>query len=238
MKDLYPLEKTISYSFKNRDLLDEALQHRSYVNESQDPGLKDNERLEFLGDAVLNLIVSHLLMHFHPGIQEGDLSRCRAGLVNETSLADISRKIKLGGFLCLGRGEEQANGREKDSILANAFEALVAAVYLDGGFPTAMEIIGAYFRETVLSAPAATASPDYKSTLQELAQQQHGTIPDYTVIGETGPDHDKTFHVRAQLPDFGVEGSGKSKKAAEKEAARKAVEWLRKKQRADRIDIA
>ena len=229
--DLRLLEASLHYTFTHRDRLQQALQHRSYVNESRDPALGDNERLEFLGDAVLNLVVSDLLMQFHPELREGDLSRCRAGLVNEAGLAAVARKLHLGQFLRLGRGEEQTLGREKDSILANTFEALVAAVYLDGGFAAAQDVIGVFFRESIRSTPVPAASPDYKSTLQELVQQQYGTVPVYEIVGETGPDHDKTFSVQIRLSEMTVAGSGKSKKNAEQEAARNLLEKLLKQQR-------
>jgi ribonuclease III len=220
------LESTLSYCFKNRDLLIEALSHSSFVNEQPLKNLRDNERLEFLGDAVLNLVIGHVLMDRFPEINEGNLSRLRAQIVNESQLASIAREIELGAFIQLGKGENQTNGREKNSILANTLEALIAAVYLDGGFYAAFDFIVAQF-ETPLNIEAASSlNGDYKSRLQELVQVTSTHIPQYQIIEESGPDHDKTFHTRLCVGAIQTEGVGKSKKLAEQDAARKGLALL------------
>jgi len=225
---LTPVEQKLGYEFHSKELLNEALRHSSYVNEQPNSDLRDNERFEFLGDAVLNLIVGHILMAHYPLLKEGDLSRTRANLVNETQLAIMARSIDLGACLQLGKGEIQTNGMEKNSILAGAFEALMAAVYLDGGFKTAFKIIENNFVPLLDSVHSAIDSYDYKSRLQESVQEKHGDIPVYHVVREAGPDHDKTFWVSVNVFDIETEGMGKSKKTAEQDAARKALELIKK----------
>jgi ribonuclease III len=220
------IEQKLGYQFQSKDLLDEALRHSSYVNEQPDSGLRDNERFEFLGDAVLNLIVGHILMERYPHLKEGDLSRTRANLVNETHLAIMARSIDLGAGLQLGKGEIQTNGMEKNSILAGAYEALMAAVYLDGGFKVAFKIIEINLVPFLDQVYSAIESYDYKSRLQEWVQEKHGEIPNYKVVREEGPDHDKTFWVSVKVFDIETEGTGKNKKTAEQDAARKALEIL------------
>ncbi len=221
--DILQLQTTLGYRFANTDLLMEALRHSSYVNEQSDDRLRDNERMEFLGDAVLNLAVGYLLTKAYPQMHEGDLSRIRANLVNETRLSEVARSIRLGDHLLLGKGEIQTNGREKNSILANAFEAVLAAIYLDGGYDTALGVIECHFRELVNTAQDLNVGMDFKSRLQEAAQGELKAIPVYEVIQESGPDHDKTFHVRMTVGSIESEGVGKSKKTAEQEAARKGL---------------
>jgi ribonuclease-3 len=222
------IEQKLGYQFHSRDLLNEALRHSSYVNEQPESELRDNERFEFLGDAVLNLIVGHILMERYPDLKEGDLSRTRANLVNETHLAIMARSIDLGTGLLLGKGEIQTNGMEKNSILAGAFEALMAAVYLDGGFKAAFKIIENKFVPFLDKIHPAIDYHDYKSRLQEWVQEKHGNIPDYKVVREEGPDHAKTFWVSVKVFNIETEGTGKSKKTAEQDAARKALEVLNK----------
>ena len=219
-------QETLRYRFNNPELLQEALRHSSFVNEQSDPDLRDNERMEFLGDAVLNLIIGHLLMQTHPEMREGDLSRVRANLVNETQLAAIAREIDLGGNLLLGKGEIQTNGQDKNSLLADAFEAVVAAVYLDGGFDAAAEMIHYHFNDLVQSAHSLTATQDYKSRLQEAVQSSIKEIPQYRVVEENGPDHDKTFTVAMNVGAIETQGTGKSKKAAEQDAARRGLVFI------------
>jgi len=216
----------LRYHFDNIELLEEALRHSSFVNEQSDMNMRDNERLEFLGDAVLNLCVGHMLMRKYPDVKEGELSRMRANLVNESQLAEVARRIDLGAFVKLGRGEAQANGYEKSSILANSFEAVVAAVYLDGGFEAAFTIVTTHLEPMMELASSAEANQDHKSRLQELVQVSRQSVPVYEVIGESGPDHDKTFNVRLTIRDVTTEGIGKSKKLAEQDAARKALQKL------------
>jgi ribonuclease-3 len=220
------IEQKLGYQFYSKDLLDEALRHSSYVNEQPESELRDNERFEFLGDAVLNLIVGHILMERYPDLKEGDLSRTRANLVNETHLAIMARSIDLGTGLLLGKGEIQTNGMEKNSILAGAFEALMAAVYLDGGFKAAFKIIENKFVPFLDKIHPAIDYHDYKSRLQEWVQEKHGNIPYYRVVREEGPDHAKTFWVSVKVFNIETEGTGKSKKTAEQDAARKTLEIL------------
>ena len=222
------LEQTLQYEFKNKGLLEESLRHSSFVNEQGQTVMRDNERLEFLGDAVLNLIVGHLLMSNFPDLHEGDLSRFRSHLVNEAQLAKVARKISLGSYIILGKGELQSDGQNKQSILADAFEALIAAIYLDGGFDAAFRIIQSGFLEQIRSNGIVLINHDYKSQLQEFIQTTHTSLPVYTVVSENGPDHDKTFRVQLKIDNFLVEGVGKSKKIAEQEAAGRALEMLRK----------
>ena len=226
--DHFEIEKKIVYEFRSKELLDEALRHSSFVNEQPDTDLRDNERFEFLGDAVLNLIVGHILMERYPNVNEGDLSRTRANLVNESQLAIIARAIDLGAFIRLGKGEIQTNGRDKNSILAGAFEALIAAVYLDGGFKTAFKIIENNFVPLLDSVNSAIDSYDYKSQLQEWVQEEQGAMPYYKVVREEGPDHDKTFWISVKVFDVESDGQGKNKKMAEQDAAKKALEILKK----------
>jgi ribonuclease III len=225
--DLSELQQKLCYEFKNIDFLVESLRHSSFVNENLEPDIQDNERLEFLGDAVLNLVVGHILMQRYPELNEGDLSKMRANLVNESQLASIAQEMDLGSYLQLGKGEIQTKGWEKQSILADTFEAVIAAVYLDGGFDSAFRIIDGHFYLVLDSVVMSTANHDYKSQLQELVQMKHQEMPVYTVIHESGPDHDKTFRVRMTIGKIQAEAEGKSKKAAEQDAARKGLELLK-----------
>jgi ribonuclease III len=228
-KDPSGVERHLQYKFGNQELLRKALRHSSYVNELADPNLKDNERLEFLGDAVLSLIVGHILMRCYPDVKEGELSRMRANLVNESQLAKMARSFELGAYIQLGKGEIQTLGREKNSILADAYEALVAAVYLDGGFDTAFWFIETNFLPLMDRLHSTANNYDYKSQLQEMVQVGHGAMPDYKIIREDGPDHDKTFLVELKVLDIETQGTGKNKKAAEQEAACNALEILKAK---------
>jgi ribonuclease III len=223
------IEQKLGYQFQSKELLAEALRHSSYVNEQPESDLRDNERLEFLGDAVLNLIVGHLLMERYPQMREGELSRTRANLVNETQLATMARAIGLGSVLQLGKGEIQTDGMEKNSILAGAYEALIAALYLDSGYKATYSIIEKNFLPIIDQVQSANDSLDYKSRLQEWVQEKHSAIPYYKVIDEKGPDHDKTFWVSVKVFGIEAQGRGKNKKAAEQDAARKALEILEEK---------
>ena len=225
--DLSELQQKLCYEFENIDFLVESLRHSSFVNETLELDIQDNERLEFLGDAVLNLVVGHILMQRNPELKEGDLSKMRANLVNESQLASIAQGMDLGSYLQLGKGEIQTKGWEKKSILADTFEAVIAAVYLDGGFDAAFKIIDSHFSFLLDSVVMSTANHDYKSQVQELVQMKHQEMPVYTVIHESGPDHNKTFRVRLKVGKTQAEGEGKSKKAAEQDAARKGLELLK-----------
>jgi ribonuclease III len=226
--NLRDIEEKLSYYFQSQELLAEALRHSSFVNEQPETDLRDNERFEFLGDAVLNLIVGHILMERYPDLKEGDLSRTRANLVNETQLAKMARAIDLGSHLELGKGEIQTNGMDKNSILAGAYEALIAALYLDSGYDRTFQIIKNTFAPVIDQVHSASDSYDYKSRLQEWVQEKHGAIPNYRVIDEKGPDHDKTFWVSVKVFGIEAQGNGKNKKAAEQNAARNALEILNK----------
>jgi len=220
------LENRLSYEFRNKDLLHQALRHSSYVNEMIENTLEDNERLEFLGDAVLSLIVGHTLMNLDPNLKEGDLSRIRANLVNESQLASLARELGLGSYVLLGKGEMQSCGDKKNSILANTFEALTAAIYLDGGFDRVFQIINRLYSDLTPSIHTATFNQDFKSRLQEYVQATQQSTPAYRIIREMGPDHNKIFVVGLRLDHLQTEGVGKSKKIAEQEAARKALDLL------------
>ncbi|NDY74011.1 ribonuclease III [Desulfobacter hydrogenophilus] len=220
------LEQNLDYRFQSRSFLSNALCHRSYLNENQDICDADNERLEFLGDAVLGLCVGHLLMEKDPLKNEGDLSRLRSNLVSETGLAHIARRIDLGRFIKLGKGESLSGGRDKNSILSDAFEAVVAAVYLDAGFDRAQTMVNRLFDKPVQQVLASSDFIDYKSGLQEFTQEHFGRTPDYTLAQEKGPDHDKTFEICLNLDTVATMGTGKTKKAAEQDAARKALTLL------------
>jgi ribonuclease III len=220
------LEQLLGYTFTRKGRLQTALRHSSYVNEQADEAMEDNERYEFLGDAVVNLIVSHLLMERHPQLSEGDLSRIRSYLVNEIQLAGLARKLRLGDFILLGKGEIQTNGRNKKSILADALEALAAAVYLDGGFKDAFRAMTSLFTPLLDELALPERYLDHKSRLQELAQTRLKVTPVYRIIEENGPEHDKTFTVSLRVAELETTGSGKSKKSAEQAAARKALEHL------------
>ena len=220
------LEDHLGHFFDRQDLLAEALRHSSFVNEQDDHDLRDNERLEFLGDAVLNLIVGLMLMERYPHSPEGELSQMRANLVNERRLAGIAEAIGVGGGLLLGKGEAQDSGYRKQSILADAFEALIAAVFLDGGFDAAMKLVRHHFAEAVEEISRTEANRDHKSRLQELVQSTRHTVPRYRVLDTTGPDHAKIFRVELTLNDLVTQGTGKSKKAAEQAAAKQALVLL------------
>lgn len=220
------IEDQLGYRFVDKSLLAEALRHSSYVNEISDSDMRDNERLEFLGDAVLNLIVGHVLMERYPELKEGDLSRMRASLVNEAQLAKMARGLGLGTYILLGKGEIQTNGQEKNSILADAYEALMAAVYIDGGFSAAATLIETNFVPVMVYFDNTANNLDYKSQLQEYVQVKQREMPTYSILRAEGPDHDKTFWVSLQVSDVETEGVGKNKKAAEQDAARQALEIL------------
>ncbi|MDJ0803807.1 MAG: ribonuclease III [Desulfobacterales bacterium] len=224
--ELDALQKALDYRFRNPHHLREALQHRSFVNESPQSDLRDNETLEFLGDAVLNLVVGHVLMQRHPEMNEGALSRTRAQLVSEVRLAEVARTIELGRFVKLGRGEIQTGGRKKPSILADTLEAVLAAVYLDGGYQAAFDVIASRLAFQFEDAGTAVADTDYKSRLQEYAQNHLQTMPVYRVVDARGPDHDKVFKVELLLQRSCVHGTGRSKKTAEQDAARQALQAL------------
>jgi ribonuclease-3 len=224
------LQTLIGYKFGNRQLLLEALTHSSYARESSAP-LRDNEQLEFLGDAILNFLVSVRLTDAFPQYEEGKLSRARASLVAAPHLAAVAGRLRLGEFLRLGRGEEKTGGRAKAALLANALEALVAALYGDGALPAAQRFVDRFVVPADLSACAdGLLSVDYKSALQEYLQAERLAPGEYRVVEETGPEHQKTFTVEVMAADDLVtRGQGASKKAAEQQAAKLALEHLGKR---------
>jgi len=227
-KNPYSLAPLLDYSFKDHELLLQAFRHPSYVYEKEDPGISDNQRLEFLGDAVISLAISHLLMESFPEMREGDLSKHRAFLVSESGLCRIALMLELGDYLLLGRGEERTNGREKPSILSDALEALIGAIYLDGDFPSASRVIARLFKPLVYEISHGNSSSDFKTELQELSQEAFQTTPDYRLVKDTGPDHDKTFYVAVYIKGGLLgKGTGKSKKEAEQHAAKEALACLR-----------
>jgi ribonuclease-3 len=225
---LKELEASLGYCFEDTGLLDNALTHRSFVNENSSLPCKDNERLEFLGDAVLELTVSDMLMKKFPDYTEGELSKLRASVVNEQPLAGLARFFRIGEFLLLGRGEETSGGRMKPSLLANAFESLVAAMYLDGGFDRVAAFTGRLFEPLIEAGTAAAVYRDYKTAAQEICQNLFQELPRYAVIAETGPDHDKRFEMGLVIGEKTIAtGTGRNKKEAEQHAAKMALETLR-----------
>jgi ribonuclease-3 len=221
--DLNELSRGLGYDFKNPELLAEAFRHSSYVNESEDSNLKDNERLEFLGDAVLDLAISDILMNLFQNAKEGELSKCRAFVVSERGLFEVARELGLGKYLLLGKGEELSGGREKPSILANTLEALLGAIYLDAGFSEAREIIHRLFLPFLEKVDVEGFLHDYKSLLQEHTQERFKSRPEYALLSESGPAHDRTFRVGIYLEGrLLAKGEGRSKKEAEQGAAKEA----------------
>lgn len=223
-KDLKQLEDKIEYVFKDKLLLKQALTHSSYANENRGTG-PFNERLEFLGDAVLSLVTAEYLFKKFPEMPEGELSKLRSGLVCTSSLCDYAKSISLGDFLFLGKGEENSGGRQRPSNLENTFEALIAAVYLDGGLEKARAFVLRFLNASIETHHISFK--DYKTLLQEVIQQNHEETLNYVITGESGPDHDKRFDAEVHLNSNVIgRGSGKSKKQAEQEAAREALQLM------------
>ena len=219
------LEAAIGYKFKNIALLQNALAHSSYANERWHNSLMSNERLEFLGDSILGMCVAEYLYCTFPDRPEGELTRMRADMVCEQTLANVAGRIGLGEHLLLGKGEEQGGGRTRNSILADAVESVIAASFLDGGMSAAKQFIQKFI---LVEVPVKKLhNVDYKTGLQELVQQKKNQVLTYTLVGESGPDHDKHFEVEVSLNGKVVGlGSGSSKKRAEQDAARVAIESL------------
>ena len=220
------LETAIGYRFHNITLLQNALTHSSYANERWHDGLRSNERLEFLGDSILGMVVAEYLYRNFPDRPEGELTRMRADMVCETSLAAVAAKLELGKHLLLGHGEEQGNGRSRASTLADAVESILAACFLDGGMAAAEGIIQKFILCNVPVGKLHNA--DYKTALQEQVQQKKNQVLTYALVGESGPDHDKQFFVEVALNGEVIgKGSGSSKKRAEQAAAQAAIEALK-----------
>ena len=219
------LEAAIGYQFHNISLLQNALTHSSYANERWHNSLLSNERLEFLGDSILGMLVAEYLFRTFPDRPEGELTRMRADMVCEKTLAAVANSIHLGDHLLLGHGEEQGGGRSRNSILADAMESVIAACFLDGGMEAALRFIKRFILVEVPVTKLHNA--DYKTQLQELVQQKRNQVLSYTLAGEPGPDHDKQFEVEVSLNGNVVgRGKGSSKKRAEQDAARAAIENL------------
>jgi len=224
IEQLDSLQDRIKFKFSNIKLLNKALTHKSYANENSNI-LKHNERLEFLGDSVLDILVSDYLVHKYSEFAEGKLSKIRAAVVNETCLAKLAKSIKLGNYLLLGRGEDLSGGREKASILADTFEALAGAVFCDGRLDAASDIFLPLLKEEITKTAESWSFRDFKSDLQEYTQNKLVCIPSYKVVREIGPDHAKEFEVVVLIKNE-VEGKGlgRSKKEAEQAAAKMAME--------------
>ena len=222
------LEAKLEYRFQNKALLLTALSHSSYANENKSAGLMSNERLEFLGDSVLGQVVSSYLYLSYPKMPEGQMTRLRAELVCEQSLFEVAKTLELGKYIRLGRGEEHTGGRARESILADAVEAIIAALYLDGGLPVAKNIIDKYILANLQTMETHQIS-DYKTALQEFVQRKSGQTLAYELINESGPDHQKSFTMQVRLNDRAIgTGRGHTKKEAEQFAAKNGLEEISK----------
>ncbi|MDD3839644.1 MAG: ribonuclease III [Clostridia bacterium] len=221
------LQGIIGYKFKNKKNLLTAITHSSYANEHNKIDYECNERLEFLGDSVLNLTISDYLFNKYQSLDEGDLTRIRAGIVSSTPLAIAARKMRLGDYLLLGKGEENTGGRYRDSILADGFEAVIGSIYIDGGLEQARDFVLTRLKHNIDQVIEGKGFRDYKTLLQEKAQMNSKPKIEYQIVDEKGPEHDKIFYVKVKLNDkiYG-EGTGKTKKEAEQVAAKNAVEKM------------
>ena len=220
-------DSILGYTFLQTALLRQALTHPSYLNESREPGLADYQRLEFLGDAVLSLCLADLLSQRFPELPEGDLSRLRASLVDQPRLAVLAAQVAIAPRILLGRGEEQDGGRDKPSILSDVLEAILGAIYRDGGFTAVQAVVTCLYAPLLEQSLAGTQLGDAKSQLQEWLASQHRPVPIYELIAEEGPAHDRRFTVSVNLDDERIAtGEGKSKKAAQQAAAKAALERL------------
>lgn len=228
-REICELEQMIGYDFADKELLENALRHSSYANEHKKNHLKDNERLEFLGDAVLELSSSEYLYRHYPKMKEGEMTKLRASIVCEPTLAQCAAAIELGSFLRLGRGEEQTGGRHRDSVVSDAMEALIGAIFLDGGFTNAKEFVNRFILNGVEHKKLFF---DSKTILQEIVQSSFkGEAMSYHLLREEGPEHDKTFVVQLFIGDRGFEeGRGRTKKSAEQEAAYRTMMILKGQQ--------
>jgi ribonuclease-3 len=227
-REFVDLEARLAYKFRDRGLLEHALTHRSRAHEDASGGVADNESLEFLGDAVLGLVVAEMLFRSFPQFQEGQKSKVKAALVSTTSLAELAERIGLGAHLILGRGEEKSGGRHKQALLADACEALIAALYLDGGMEAAREFILRELGDDIARIRLPEFLRDFKSALQEHLQAAERGLPEYVLAGTSGPEHDKVFHVEVRAGgEVLATADGRTKKDAEQEAARTALARLR-----------
>ncbi|MBN2374101.1 ribonuclease III [bacterium] len=218
------LQSGLGYNFQDMGLLETALTHKSFINETTQKGVLNNERLEFLGDAVLGLVITDFLIHRFPEYSEGDLSKLKGFVVSRSSLFELATELDLGKYLKLGRGELNTGGRHKRSILADSFEAVIAGIYLDGGFKAAYDFIIRQMGEKILGLAQNTYIPDYKTILQEHTQMMFGCVPKYEIVSEKGEDHDPEFEVCILIKDNRCGcGRGKSKREAEQDAAHNAL---------------
>jgi len=228
LSEIASLQEVLGVSFNDPYLLEQALVHSSYVNENPGKAWKPNEKLEFLGDAVLGMIIAGKLYRDYPQFNEGQMTRLRAALVRSETLARVARSLNLGDYLYLGRGEEASGGRSKSGNLACTLEAVIAAIFLDQGIKVTEGVILGWFDKEMERAVSRGAVADYKSRLQELAQARQQTVPVYRLVEATGPAHNQTYTVEVTVADDIVcRGSGRSKKRAETEAARQALELLK-----------
>lgn len=217
-------EQRIGYTFQKRELLRRALTHKSYSHEAKELDVRHNETFEFLGDSVLGFVIGDVLFNHFPHLDEGALSKMKAFLVSASSLAAKARQYGMGEVILLGVGEEKTGGRKKDSLLANLFEAVIAAIYLDGGVEPARELIIRSFTDDIAKIDQQDLLfSDYKTALQEIAQGRGLQLPEYNVVEEVGPDHDKTFVVEVRIGSLTARGEGSSKKEAQQQAARHAL---------------
>jgi len=228
-KNIADLENNLGYTFKKKSLIKEAITHKSYAHEKQKGSLSFNERMEFLGDSVLELIISEYIFTTYPEYTEADLSRIKAYTVQESTLAEIAKSINIGDCLILGKGEEMTGGRKKDSLLADAFEAVLAAIYLDGGYKKAKAFILRHLIYKTDELSTKNFIFDFKTKLQEVAQAHFGVLPAYVIHKEEGPEHKKTFEVKVFINEnyLGL-GKGKTKKAAAQKAAEAALKKIKK----------
>ncbi len=233
-ENLKKIEKSLGYTFKKSSRLKEALTHKSYAHEKQKERLPFNERLEFLGDAVLELIVSEYLYSTYSDYTEADLSKIKAYVVQESSLAETARDLNIGSYLLLGKGEEMTGGREKPSLIADAFESVLAAIYFDGGLKNAKAFVLRHLIHKVDKLAANNFVFDFKTNLQEVAQAKFGLLPQYVIHNEEGPEHKKIFDVKVFINDtFIGSGRGRTKKAAAQEAAQAGLKKIKESHETD-----
>lgn len=227
LSDLKGLQKKLGIAFKDISILQQALVHRSFIHENPEFELQDNERLEFMGDSLLGFVIALKIYEDSPGLSEGEMTKMRAALVRKESLAGLAGSLELGAYLYMGRGEESSGGRDKQSILSGAFEAVVGAVFIDQGFDASRDFIFRVFKGGMDRAADKHLTADYKSQLQELVQSRNRTAPVYKIVRETGPDHAKEFTVEVSVDGVVIgSGRGMSRRQAEKEAARVALDSL------------
>lgn len=232
IEQLESFEKKIKYTFSNKEILLLAFTHSSFANERKKSNHENNERLEFLGDAVLDMVVSEYMYRIYPEMPEGELTKLRASVVCEGSLAKLARQLELGKYLFLGKGEESTGGRDRDSILADTFEAVIGAICIDGGIDSVKKYILDLMQEEIQRTKNSLKVRDCKTHLQEIIQRTSKYPVQYVIVGETGPDHSKNFVAEVQhINKILGKGSGKSKKEAEQAAAQDALNFLEKKQR-------